>query len=495
MRFLFRMGLFAMAILPLGAPGMTLGSRGTGQVLLYPYYTVNRQQQTIFTVTNTTSNGKVLYVWIREGENGRALLGFSVFLAPHDFWSGTLFSLEDAGISGSGAGIVITDSSCTEPSFATLSTKLADGRPYQPLLDFTFTGANADTGPTDDSRTREGTIEIFEMGELSGQTLTAITPTWGTAPTCDALPSPVPSSDLTAPGGGLVGSSATVYAAQGTFFSVDAYAIDGFFNQVAFFPLGSLSPNLSDANVNSSGFVTADIPVNGSFVALNYLPEQAIDAVSALFMADTIYGDWDISAPGGANTDWVMTFPTKRFYVDPLINMTGVALPPFETLFGDPSAARSDAHIDYTTYGRDGVAASYGPIGFTPTPTQVYAGPLPYSTQVATFTPVTSTAVTSSNVLGSNIVVPFPATNSWNSGVVAGSAVVGLNAATQSHQLRPTADGIIVQGLPVIGFSAVNYIDANITPGVLSNYNGTYPLRSSLSCSDFSTGVLPAACN
>ena len=367
-------------------------------------------------------------------------------------------------------------------------------RPYQPLLDFAYTGANADTGPTDDSRTREGTIEIFEMAQLSGQTLTTITTAVGAAPNCGALPSSIPSNDLTAPGGGLVGSSATVNAAQGIFFSIDAYAIEGFFNQVAFFPLGSPGPNLSDASTNSSGFVTADIPVNGSYIALNYPPEQAIDAVSALFMADSIYGDWDISPQGGANTDWVMTFPTKRFYVDPLINTTQGSLSPFETLFGNPSAGRSDAHIDYVTYGRDGVAVSYGPIGFTPTPPQIYAGPLPYSTQVATFTPVTSTAVTSSNVLGSNVVVPFPATNFANSGVISGNAVIGLNTTTQSHQLRPTADGIIVQGLPIIGFVAVNYIDANVTPGVLSNYSGTYPLRSSLLCADFGTGVLPVAC-
>ena len=360
---------------------------------------------------------------IREGYDGRDVLDFSVFLSAYDSWSGVLFSLEDAGITGSGAGIIVTDPTCTAPSFASLMTSLSDGRPYQPLLDYAYTGANNDTGPTDDSRTREGTIEIFEMGQLSGQTLTAITPGDGTAPNCDAIPSPVPSSDITTPGGGLVGSSAVVYVAQGTFFPIDAYAIEGFFNAAAFFPSGSPSPDLSDASVNSNGFVTADIPINGSYVTLNYPPDQAIDAVSALFMADRIYGDFDISPSAGANTDWVITFPTKRFYVDPSIN--GGAVPPFEELFGNPSAGRSDVHIDYVTYDRNGIPISYGPLGITPTPPHALAGPLPTATQVGAFTPFANTSIDSSNVLGSNLFVVFPVSNGVSTATT-GSAIVDV---------------------------------------------------------------------
>ena len=40
---------------------------------------------------------------------------------------------------------------------------------------------------------------------------------------------------------------------------------------------------------------------------------------------------------------------------------------------------------------------------------------------------------------------------------------------------RPTANGNVFRGLPVIGFAAINYINANVTPGVLSNYSAVYP--------------------
>jgi hypothetical protein len=182
----------------------------------------------------------------------------------------------------------------------------------------------------------------------------------------------------------------------------------------------------------------------------------------------------------------------KQFYVDPAINSTGDVLPPFESMFGDPSAGQSDVQIgDYETHDYDGVTG-FGPIQIMPPPPGVVIGPLPYSTQVATFTPAANAAVTSSSVLGSNLVVPFPTTNGWMSAVSKGSAIVGWNALSplpvppQPPQLRPTADQIVLQGLPVIGFTAVNYINTNVTPGVLANYSGAYPLRTSVSC--FQTG-------
>ena len=491
MRSIYRLALLTTILLPISTGAMTLSQRGTGQVLLYPYYTVNKQQQTSFTVTNTTSEGKVVSVRIREGYNGRDVLNFSVLLSAYESWSGVLFSLQDAGFADSGAGILVTDDACTIPSFAALTTRLPGDRPYQPLMNFDYTGSEQDTGPTDDSRTREGSIEIYEMAQLTGATLAAVNTIQGDPPSCDAIISPIPSSDLMPPGGGIVGSSAIVNVAQGTFFSFDATAIDGFFNATAYFFPSSLSPDLSDASVNPNGFVSADIPVNGSYVTLNYPPDRAIDAVSALLMADQIYGDFDISATAGAATDWVMTFPTKRFYVDPDINTSGGAAP-FESLFGDLIPARSDVHIDYATYDRNGSPLSFGPVGYTPTPPHITAGPLPTSTQVGAFVGFGETSLATSNVLGSKLVVPFQISNGLST-TTAGSGVVGMTAGGV-HQLRPTADGIVIQGLPVVGFVAVNYINGIVSPGVLSNYSGTYPLRTSLSCFDFSAGALPAPC-
>ena len=47
-----------------------LNPPGTGQVLIYPYYTVNHQQ-ILVSVINTTEHGKALKVRFREGYDGR----------------------------------------------------------------------------------------------------------------------------------------------------------------------------------------------------------------------------------------------------------------------------------------------------------------------------------------------------------------------------------------------------------------------------------------
>jgi len=50
--------------------------------------------------------------------------------------------------------------------------------------------------------------------------------------------------------------------------------------------------------------------------------------------------------------------------------------------------------------------------------------------------------------------------------------------------MRPALGGQIFLGLPALGFAAINYINANVTPGVLSNYSAAYPHRSTASCAN-----------
>src|SRR5678810_1169910 len=76
-----------------------LNPRGTGQVLIYPYYTVNHQQ-TLVSVINTTAHGKALKVRFREGYDGREVAGFNVYLGPYDSWVGAIY---DTSADGTGA--------------------------------------------------------------------------------------------------------------------------------------------------------------------------------------------------------------------------------------------------------------------------------------------------------------------------------------------------------------------------------------------------------
>src|SRR5262249_16644110 len=99
------------------AHAVNLSTNGMGQVLLYPYYTVNAGQQTLLTIANSTDVGKAVRVRFLEGYNGRSVLEFNLFLASNDTWTANVFKLSDAGVAGSGAGIFTHDNSCIAPRF------------------------------------------------------------------------------------------------------------------------------------------------------------------------------------------------------------------------------------------------------------------------------------------------------------------------------------------------------------------------------------------
>jgi len=84
------------------AEAVLLNPRGTGQVLIYSYYTVNHQQ-TLVSVINTTARGKALKVRFREAYDGRDVANFNVYLGPYDSWVGAVF---DASSNGTGAAAI-----------------------------------------------------------------------------------------------------------------------------------------------------------------------------------------------------------------------------------------------------------------------------------------------------------------------------------------------------------------------------------------------------
>jgi len=93
------------------ASALNLNPMGTGQVLLYPYYTVNANQDTYFSVANQDSIPKVIKVRFLEGRNGRPALDVDVVLKAHDAWTAAI-SVDARG----GAKLVTFDDSCTRPA-------------------------------------------------------------------------------------------------------------------------------------------------------------------------------------------------------------------------------------------------------------------------------------------------------------------------------------------------------------------------------------------
>ncbi|GMV28962.1 MAG: hypothetical protein AMXMBFR59_10870 [Rhodanobacteraceae bacterium] len=471
--------LLAAAALP--ASALYVNPRGTGQALLFPYYTVNAGQQTLLSVANTTGRTKLVEVSLREAYNGRVVLRFDVVLAPHDTWIATTFEhLDD---SGPVAAIGLRDDSCTVPG-TDLWTGQLFGAPYQELLPFDYTGPNEDGGPITPDRMREGYFHVVERAELIADLATA-----ATQRNCNAF------QDLRAiaagplvrpPAGGLRGSFAIVDVAQGTILGGSATAIEAFSTT----PLMSATtdPAAYDAlaSVNAGGnAVLAQAFVGGKLVDMLFPPARAVDAISAVLMSDALLGDVSREAGLGSNSEWIVTAPTKRFHADATRARTQLA--PFASAFDVTYPAASCSPFGAEMFDRQGrtITLSPDPVGSPPVSVLPQFA-LCHATDIVSFGPAFGSS--GSPVLGARVGThvgnPSPATE-------AGSLVLALGSDGESRSfLPPGSTGPGLRGLPVIGFEAVKYVNGNVTPGVLANYTLGRALPSTASCTNTVGGVV-----
>ena len=458
-RLLAALGLLSVAASAQSA--MYLDSSGKGQVLIFPYYTVNAGQSTLLTVVNDSDQGKFVYVRASEGMNDRKVLDFSILLAPHDSWAGAVFALDAT----SGAHLVTDDTSCTAPAIRQSTTlpQLPDGRRYASFDNVNFQN---DNGPTGVARTREGFIEVFELGELSAQDAQAAADR-----NCASFgASGTQVSALSAPAGGLYGTAVIVNAAAGTYFTEPSTAIDGF----SVTPL-AIGADLSKGSTSVAGpTIQATVPINGHLQNLDYTVARGIDAVSALLMAEALTGDFAFDSGSGANTEWVITEPTKSFYTGANVRA------PYEEMFGK---RRAMSCMPYSPYLWDREQK-----GVKPTPTLPPISDtlrpnasLCYAVDVLQFGVLTRT----SSVLGSTL-------NDALAGFVpkASSGSVNLFLGRPSQSASPPtsvlpagSSGPALRGLPAIGFQVTNYVNGNVTPGVLANYASAAILHPRVNCS------------
>jgi hypothetical protein len=486
------------------AHAVNLSSNSLGQALIYPYYTVNANQQTLLSVVNTTNVGKVVRVRFLEGYNGRDVLEFNLYLSRYDVWTATVFSLGDLP-SGSGgdtslAGIFTTDNSCVAPSldqggsFFNASSGYTQG--YQPFLNYTYTGGNADSGPTSDDRTREGHIEVILMSDVAvgselDQFITQVnevppncdgsalaTATGRVAPTLDPITGDV--TDVA--DGGLFGEASIINVAEGTFYAYNAEALDGFTYVSLYTDPGTLLPNLTSVNDRGSpSTATSHLFSNGEALTSKYPgpdpQSRPIDAVTSLFMAENTVNDYVTAADSSIGTDWVVTFPTKRFYVDAQFGLPGgttAAYAPFEELFGQTTAGGSCALVGTVSYDREGASAAPQTCTFCP----CAPGGQPVvclETNVIRFQ--------DESILGTIRSVPSQDISQYGR-----SGWLNMQLANNNHSLYSATNGNVFQGLPIAGFGVTRYVNGFIPlPGggnALANYTGVYKGHATIACTN-----------
>ncbi len=458
------------------AHAVMLNPKGLGQVLIYPYYTVNKGQDTYVSVVNASDVGKVVRVRFLEGDNGRPALTFSLFLSAHDVWTAAISASD--GTATSGAHITTSDKSCTDPVLSSpvaFSTHGFDGTPGNPP---------ADGGLTTATRTREGHIEMIAMADIiqGSDTDLAIThvqngyPNGGTPGRCGHLPATLP-TDIVAPTSGLFGSAAVINVAGGMFYPYIADALTGFTNTPLLTPDANLDhPSLADAHTSDSatphGATATVFTNNGRALTLDYV--RGIDAVSAVFMTDALFNEFLIGAGLGANTDWVVTFPTKRFYVDHALYPDSPTAP-FPEAFGQTTPGISGIDFQKTFYDRE--EGSHFPVMCAPlVPCDFRL--FQYEANVIRFSDLTPASLQHfpSEVLGSTraLTAQLASETGWMKLDVSQYHLAGGT--------NPAHSGVTLNGLPTTGFMVYNIINSNAQPGRLANYGGLFPHPTSLSC-------------
>ncbi len=450
------------------AQAVNLNPNGLGQALIYPYYTTRADvtgnaYASLLSVVNTTSSAKAVKVRFLEGKNSREVLDFNLFLSKHDVWTAAILP------SSTGGALVGTlDKSCTLPPLPAAG---------QNFVNFAYVASNDDKGGGSLDRTKEGYVEIIEMASFDTGSTTS---SWVThdstgTPDCASLVADGPTfsqvnsdvRDLSG-SGELFGGMTLINVGDGTDFTEDAVALENFVVFGSLYnPPGSIKPDLRDADPNSRVIAFNDVFTSTwPFVPVNGNP----DPVSAVLMHDQVMNEYVLDAGTHSGTDWVVTFPTKRYYVNV---GTGNAPKLFQRNFNRTDGSCDDVTLNlYDREEQQVLITDFSP----PPPTQTNA--LCWEANVVTFN--------NSNVFGSvnSANIPTNFEHGWlNLGfppfISGADPFVHLlpNSDTQITFITgSTTSGVTVTyiGLPVVGFAVQTFVNGTLPGGVLSNYGGNF---------------------
>ena len=439
-----RSAAIAMAVTGASAAhAVHVNTDGLGEVLLYPYYTVQNGFVTAVHVVNTTDQAKAVKVRFLEGKNSREVLDFNLYLSPFDVWTGTV--VPDAA---NGAKLISTDTSCIAPN------QLPAGG--QAFRNFEFA---TDPDSDDPNRRAEGYIELIEMGVLNNPAqIAAVTHTAAGVPDdCSVITNADFNGTVSVsePVGGLFGSGHLVSVEGGVRTSYDPVALDDFSDAPIWFTSGSTSPSLTDVFPP-----TADILDGNQVIFYDAGIPDAIDAVSAVLTQDEIYNEYTIDAGRMSQTDWIVTFPTKRFYVnvaDPDTDSTQ----PFQNPWV-PADLASCHNVEFEYFNREEAGITPGTGDFSPAP--VIPG-FALCNEVNTLTLYRSgTDADDGRLFGAVSTAAALAIDNFEAGWMAMAFASGSDAQGDYGYIT-SLDGVTANGLPVIGFSAsrnVNTVDVQV---------------------------------
>lgn len=462
------------------ANAVSVNPDGLGQVLLFPYYTVQGDDtasfDTLITIVNTRDEVKAVKLRFREAKNSREVLDFNIYLSPFDVWVGVVTAATD----DSGESVAVIKQRINDSGDTTCTVPVIPDTVGQPFRNLTYSGDLADGGGTGLDRTKEGYIEAIEMGVVHDgggfDFAAAATHNETMFPAdCAALNTAWAggewdrsngATNVTAPTGGLFGTASLINVNEGTDYGYDATALRDFF-----------IPNLASQNLHndpsnqlpvlSNVFPKTSVVVQGNQIVVSewgLFGVDPVDPVSAVLMKSTIMNDYVTEKGIQAATSLVYTMPTKHFYTD----LVATAKQPFTSVFSGGAACEE---LKYQFWDRDEkTEVPKFTVDFSPAPQDVI--PPDSLCFEANIVRINGTDALNSKLATNDLATKFE--NGW----------LRANFASDARHIMVedgSADGSArtYHGLPVIGFSVERYFNGTLEANsTLSNYGGLFSHKS-----------------
>jgi hypothetical protein len=339
---------------------------GTGQALLFPYYTVqstgSNSWNTYLSIVNTTPDAKAVKVRILEGRTSNEVLDFNLFLSANDVWTAAIVPVD--ATASSGGKIITADVSCTAPAI---------GPSGEPFRNYSYVGQAAALGRGLD-RTREGYVEMIEMGSLTLATAAAVTHnSAGTPANCAAVRvasyATINGTDVFQPTGGLSGTGTLINVNSGLDAGYKADALEAFSDVPSnITPTGFTTPNMAQTTppvgiVFNNGYdpiSSSHLTVYAADYAAMAAPTDGAMATASVYMHSSVLNEYVLDTATGSLTDWVITQPIKNFFVS-----TTTAWAPYTQLLTTSGACEE---VEFTYFNREEKSATAGGIDFSPPP-------------------------------------------------------------------------------------------------------------------------------
>jgi hypothetical protein len=416
-----------------------VNGNGTGQVLLYPFYSVLNESNTYMHIINTTDENKAIKIRYLESRNSEVVLEFNAYMPADDILAIAIDKDEKGG-----AALITADSTCTIPELGTANgsydgsqttTFSGDTLRRQPFVPFLY---DDEAGDPSIERTKIGHVEVIELGVVDSSIdlsdCDGVMKLW-----TEGIWASNVATSVTTPTGGLAGNAIFINPNKAYAMNVPVTAIDGWAKPGVNYHTGTgtLEPTLDDGATKAL--------VNDLIYDYTGQPRAGAIAISAVLTTQSVYNEIQTEEAIAAETDWVVSAPTKRFFVN-----ASTAYAPYTTVYdGDEVNNTACESVNITRYDRS-ANRSTGTGTFVPDSTGV-EGKLCDSIGFMAF------AENSALLIDDATKVSYPY----------GSGAARMNL---DNQLPADNAGKVLNGLPVIGFAATRIVNGQMSYGFAQSH-------------------------